>query len=306
MTERRSFPFLLVVLCLVGLGAALITYVRGLAAEIDTGAPSGGIPSLHEAAERGDLAAIQVAAKQPASLDQPLEHGEGARRGMTPLMCAATAGKTDAVQALIKAGAKVDAPRRDGKTALMLAVIEGNAAAAQALVDAKARVDARSNENWTAAMFAASRGDASVLRALLASGANVEFSNKWGQTALMIASQAGDPEKIKILLEARSPLNTTDGEGATAVAYAASSESPAGGLQLLIDSGADPKLADKSGLTPLMRAADRADQEKLAILLKAGAPTDSKDASGRTAAEWALARDDELGKQAAKLLGGGK
>lgn len=306
MPEKRSFPFLVAVLCLIALGAVLVTYVRGLSAEMEPGtAPTPGA-SLHDAAERGDLDAIQAAIKQKAALDQPLEHGEGSRRGMTPLMCAAAAGKTEAVQSLIKAGAKVNAGGRDGKTALMLAVIGGNAGAAQALIDAKALIDARSNENWTAVMFGASRADATLLRTLLAAGANVGFSNKWGQTALMIAAQTGDPEKVRLLVEAGAPLNAADNEGATGLASAASSEAPVPVLQLLIGAGADVKLADKNGVTPLMRAADRADLEKVTLLLKSGAPADAKDLSGRTAADWALARDDELGKEVAKAIAAGK
>jgi ankyrin repeat protein len=73
-------------------------------------------------------------------------------------------------------------------------------------------------------------------------------------------------------------------------------------LSVLLESGADHKIADSDGVTPLMKAADRGDTERVTLLLAHGADKSVKDELGRTALDWAIARDDELGRAVAKLF----
>ena len=63
-----------------------------------------------------------------------------------------------------------------------------------------------------------------------------------------------------------------------------------------------PNLADADGLTPLMRAADRGDVERVKALLAAKADAGAKDRLGRTARDWAESRDDDLGRAVAAVL----
>jgi len=304
MAEKRSFPLLVVAVCLAGLGAVLFVYVKGLSAEID---PSSALTpvsgSLHQLAEAGDAAGLKSALKRPGVvIDQPMDGVDKARRGMTPLMLAASCGKAEAAHELIVGGAKVDASTLDGKTPLILAVLSSDLPTVKALLGTQARVDARTGDGWTALMIAAGRGSHEILTAIIAAGANVEFKNKWGQTALMAAAMAGNPENVKALLEARAPVTAVDDDGRDALALATAGEGPVEVLSLLLGAGADVKAGDKDGVTPLMRAADRGDAEKVGVLLQAGAPKDAKDKLGRTAADWANSRDDDRGRDLAKLL----
>src|SRR5262247_2369778 len=73
---------------------------------------------------------------------------------------AVRAGDVDAVAAMLKAGADVDARDRHGQTGLMLAAHCGHRAVAEALIAAGANLDAAAKYNLTALMLAIVAGHA--------------------------------------------------------------------------------------------------------------------------------------------------
>lgn len=305
MAERKSVSFLLIVACLLAAGVVLIIQVNSLNREVQaTPSPATGSAAIVAAARQGDTRELERLIATRADVNAPIPDAlaQPGESGMTPLMFAALSGKAQAVEVLLNAGAKVDARARDGRNALMYAAGWSDAAAVRSLIDAGARLDARSEDQRTALMLAASRGTTESLDALIAAGANMEYKNRWGQTALIAAALVADAEKVNRLLRG-SPLNATDANGLTAlnVACGGSDESDAV-VDALLQAGADPKIADNDGVTPLMRAADRGNPARVAALIKAGAPLETRDQGGRSALDWALARDDEAGEAVARLL----
>lgn len=308
MAERKSGSFILVVICLVAAGVVLVMQVNSLSSDVQASTGTSGANSaMNAAARKGDAAELNRQITAKADVNTPVADGDSqpGEAGMTPLMFAAQSGTRDAVESLIKAGAKVDARAKDGRNALMYAAGWADGATVKALLDAGARIDARSDDQWTALMMAASRGSTESLDALIAAGANMEFKNRWGQTALICAALVADAEKVKKLIHG-SPLNATDASGMTALNVACGGvEDSNAVIAVLLEAGADSKIADSDGVTPLMRAADRGDAARTAMLLKAGSPVDTKDLSGRTAMDWAIARDDDAGRAVAELLKAG-
>ncbi len=306
--SRASLP--VVVILLVALGGFLFYAINELTGEIATKSPrteevSGPTLSLHEAAARGDVTALdQAFEKLKADPNATIQGGESWQSGMTPLMSAAYSGKRDAVARVLKAGGKADLRSKDGKTALFFAAGWADAATVKTLLDAGARIDARTDDGLTAAMIAAARGKAETLKALTDAGANVAFVNKWGETALIMAARTGDIEKVKILLTAGAQPDSRDNTGASALWVACSTGASLDVVKALLDAKADVKLADNDGVTPLMRAADRGDLELVKVLVAAGTPKDAKDHRGWTAEAWADSRDDEIGKSIVKVLKG--
>lgn len=305
----RGISLGLVVICLIGLGGILYYFIAQLSQDIPESQasaasavvrPVSGL-SLHEAAEKGDTAAILAAIKPAGSVDAVAE-GSGKSEGLTALQCAALAGKPEAVQTLLKAGAKVSARAKGGKTALIFAAGWGNAATVQAVLDGKPNVNERTDDRWTALMMAASRGDSGSIKVLIDAGADINDKNKWGQTALMAAARVGDFEKVAMLLQAGANVNEQDADGLTALAFACTADGALPSVQSLLAAKADPDLPDSEGVTPLMRAADMAAADKIAALLAAGVKKDVRDRDGRQAIDWARQRDDDAGKAAAKLL----
>ncbi|MDX2146061.1 MAG: ankyrin repeat domain-containing protein [Planctomycetota bacterium] len=255
--------------------------------------------SLHEAAEKGDVPSIRRAA-QSGNVDTHL--AEGPRKGMTPLMAAALAGKSVAVDELLKAGANVEARDAIGRSPLMYAALSGDAPTVRRLLEANARVDARDPDNWTPPLLAAYRGNVDALRLLIEFGANVNNKNKWGQTALMAAARSGDQATAEVVLAAKPDVNDQDETGDTALSLAAQTDTGYALIERLLAAGANVNIANEDGVTPLMRAADRGDKRLLVLLLERGAKARVKDDTGRDAAAWAKARDDEPGQVIARLL----
>jgi hypothetical protein len=177
------------------------------------------------------------------------------RGGWTALMYAARQGAAGAVRALAEAGSDLDARDPDGTSALIFAIINGHAAAAAVLIEKGANLSLPDNTGMTP-LYAA------VDMHTLASG--------FGRPDLTPAVVAGTLKTIDALLAAGADVNARLstrvfkrvynagdgrlGEGATPFMRAAR-----GGdvvvMQKLLAAGADPTLAQKSGVTPIHLAA---------------------------------------------------
>ena len=176
--------------------------------------------------------------------------------GMTALLYAARDGRTEAVRALIEAGAKIDNPGTGEKmTPLVMAIVNGHYDLALYLLNSGANPNlagdqgltplyATLDEEWAPYAYRpqpiAGRAEVSYLDlmdALLAHGANPNATltlKPW----------------FRSLPEDRSWVDPT---GATAFWRAAQSLD-IDAMNLLIKAGADPKLTSAEGVTPLMVA----------------------------------------------------
>lgn len=301
----RRLPVVIIIACLLVAGGVLLAAVREFGQEWQHGADySGGpMPAIHAAAQAGDAAGISRELSRGVAVDLSLEKGETWSIGMTPLMLASMNAKPEAVRTLLQAGANANARSRNGHTALILAAAWADAATVQALVEKGVLMDARTEEGWTALTLGAARGKAECVTALINAGADVNGRNKWGQTPLHLACQSGDADKVEAVLRAGPDVNIGDAiSGETPLLAAVRSGGSTEIVTMLIESRAQVDKPDHDGVTALMVAADRADQQKVTALLAAGASRTATDASGRTAAQWAEGRGDDLGGQVAELL----
>jgi ankyrin repeat protein len=183
--------------------------------------------------------------------------------GEPVLMTAARTGKVDAIELLLGRGADVNARESwFGETALMWAAAENHARTVQVLAEAGADVDARSTlldapvlefprsggpnsplprGGWTALMYAARDGALDAAGALAALGADLDA------TAVPQTDVPLKPEEIQRAIN--------DGVGTTALVFAiinAHYDLAA----LLLERGADPRIADMTGMTALYAAVD--------------------------------------------------
>lgn len=171
--------------------------------------------ALHELAKNGHAKAIREMARA-VDLDQrdPTDPQQ-----QTALHLAAWFRKTEAVEALIKAGASVNAKDAWARTPLMRAVESGDSKSALALLAAGADPRSEDQGGATALMHAAFQGDEKVIERLVEAGADGSKRDQEGRTALHWAVKSWarwDGEKVEALLRAGVDPDARDKTGATA------------------------------------------------------------------------------------------
>jgi ankyrin repeat protein len=197
------------------------------------------------------------------------------RGGWSAAMYAAREGATDAVRALADAGANLDLTDPEGTSALIVAIINGHWEAASALVDKGADVNLADIKGMTplyAAIDMHTLGD--TFGRPYPSAPVIEGSV--GMIKLLLAKGADPDSRLTgpILKRVYDAGDNRLGEGATPL-MRASRKCDVEVMQLLLAAGADPKLTQKSGNTPLM--------------LAAGAVSSSGDETQRISEEQAVA-----------------
>jgi uncharacterized protein len=139
---------------------------------------------------------------------------------------AAQAGDRQAVTALIKQAADVNAAQGDGMTALHWAAQRNDTDLARMLLYAGANVRATTRINgYTPLLLAARSGNADVMAPLFDSAADANGATANGTTALMFAAAAGNLEAVKTLLDHGADVNARESvRGLTPVMFAAASD----------------------------------------------------------------------------------
>ncbi len=253
---------------------------------------------IADVAMKGDMESVLSLAKQ-----HPNDVNAAQPDGGTALLWAAYWNDDAAVDALIAAGADVNAANRSGVTALSQACINANGRMVEALLKAGADANSFQQEGQSALMTAARAGSAEAVKALLDHGAEVNAKESWrGQTALMWAAAENHPAVVQILVDHGAEVNavssvfdfremkTKPGDvpmhfprgGFTALLFAAR-----GGFtdcaRILLDHGADIKIADPDNTSALVLAIINGHYDTAAFLVERKADPNAADSMGRAA-----------------------
>lgn len=178
------------------------------------------------------------------------------------LIAAAGSGQTDTVRALIREGADVNAKDASGRTAVLAAVHGRHADTVRALIDLGADVNKQDQRRDNPLLHAGAEGLLDMVRLLLEAGADTRRTNRFGGTALIPAAERGHIAVVEELLtHSDVDVNHVNNLGWTALLEAIILSDGGAAHQrivkLLLDHGADPRIADKDGVTPLEHAAKR-------------------------------------------------
>jgi ankyrin repeat protein len=192
---------------------------------------------LHEAAAKGDVAAIE---RLIAEGEKPNIQDSHSR---TPLLVAAYMKQNDAIRALLKVGANPNAMDID---------------------------------QYDIVTIAAVKNDVAMLKIALDGGASAKnVTSRYQGTALIAAAHLGHVEAVQMLIAAKAPLNHVNNLGWTALMEAIvlgnGDARHIAVVRALVEAGCDVNIADRGGLTPLQHARRRGFSEMARILENAGA-----------------------------------
>jgi ankyrin repeat protein len=216
--------------------------------------------------------------------------------GSTVLMHSAAGGSIGIMQALIEAGADVNAKNQRGATALHWAV--GDAPKTKLLLLNGAAVNAKTVEGRTPLYAAATLpAGAATMRHLLEAGADVHAATLPGVTPLFPAVNSS-VEMTRLLLDKGADPNHATLSGVTPILYTRD----AAVVELLVARGADVRARSKIGETALMDAAARGDLAAARLLLARGAEVNAADHRGYTPLLFAAQFDGDAADLVRLLL----
>jgi ankyrin repeat protein len=127
----------------------------------------------------------------------------------------------EVVEILLNAGAGIEthSDKYNGGTALHAAVETVQTDMAEALIKAGAKVNAKDDFNRTPLHIAVNVKNKELITLLLNNGADVNALDKFKNTPLHVAANAKDKEVIMVLLKAGADENAKDGKGMRPVDY---------------------------------------------------------------------------------------
>lgn len=178
------------------------------------------------------------------------------------LHAAAAQGSDEDIRRLAQAGADLNTRDGNGRTPLHVAAFQGHGATARALIAVGADPSLLDNQRYDAVTIAAVRDDVPTLKALLAAGASAKLiTSVYDGTALIAAAHLGHDGIVRELIRAGAPLDHVNNLGWTALIEAVVLGD--GGarhtetVRALLEAGADARIPDRNGATPLQLAQAR-------------------------------------------------
>ena len=189
----------------------------------------------------------------------------------TPVADAAQRGDLDAVRALLRDGADVNAAQGDGMTALHWAAQHDDDELVDVLLYAGARVDSGTRiGHYTPLHLAARAAGTTVVEMLLDAGSdpNAATTNS-GAAPLHLAAATGDPGVVATLADGGADVNGREGAwGQTPLIFAAANNRVVA-MDVLLKAGADPSLPAYSVDVAEQARADAAAERRLSEFLAA-------------------------------------
>ena len=260
---RRNSPVLLAILFL----SLLVIFFTSCAS------------SEARAARRGDLDAVKEFINDGGDVN------ERQRGGMTLLMHASAGGQVSTIDYLVGVGADVHMKDDNGLTALIHGASSGQNGSVNSLLSHGSEVNAVTNAGQTSLLIAASNDYSALVQTLLAAGGDFRKMDNAGWTALLkgLQKSASDPSGINqsswLLFQAGADFRV-DEKPVDTIAFTSAGSGNRDVLQLLLDRGLNPGIADSRGNTLLHAGAGQ--PEMLSYLLDLGLNPNMQNSQGET------------------------
>jgi uncharacterized protein len=225
------------------------------------------ISPLEHATSKGHKEIAQVL-RSALEADDPSKR-EADRR----LRAAAERGDPTAAALAVRAGARVETRDERGRTPLLLAATKDRLGVARLLIYLGADPDALDDRHDTPWLVTGVTGSVDMLEALLPAEPDLTIRNRFGGTSLIPASERGHVGYVRRAVRTGIDVNHVNDLGWTALLEAVILGDGSRRYQqivtILLDAGADPKIADRQGVTALQHAERRGQPEVTRILRNA-------------------------------------
>ena len=184
-----------------------------------------------------------------------------------PIHFAADRGDLGAVQRFItEQPALMDRRDHDNRTPLLRAAYGGHAEMMEWLLDQGADPEAHDVYRWHALYIASHQGHTALVSILLDRGFDINRRANHGMVPLMTAAVHGHVGVVELLLSRKEiEIDRQDNIGWTAL-YLASFNNHSEVIELLLRAGADPRISDNDGDTPLGVARNYSYEECIPLL----------------------------------------
>jgi ankyrin repeat protein len=209
----------------------------------------------------------------PASAQTPPTQAEIA--AYSGLHKAAAADDMTAIHALRAQGAAIDARDANGRTPFIVAAFLKRHAAMRALAAAGADVNALDSQIYDAVTIAAVADDPETMSIAISLGNKAtNITSRYVGTALIAAAHLGHDEVVRRLIAAGAPLDHVNNLGWTALIEAVvlgdGGPRHVASAEALLKAKANPNIADRSGVTPLVHAERRGFTRMAEVIRAAG------------------------------------
>ncbi|GMH40093.1 hypothetical protein BSKO_07997 [Bryopsis sp. KO-2023] len=227
-----------------------------------------GTSAIHFASCKSHLDIVQLLLSKGVDID--VEDGAG----RTPLHYAVIGGAAEVVKLLLKKGVWIDAYDKDDDTPMHLAVRTANEAMVKLLLKGGAKLNIRNSKGLSVLGDALANKQVEMAKILMENGADFEEKAK-GFSLLHLVSGLGDAPTLEFALSYLHPTKVAGPGGVTPLHCAA-----IGGaticIEILLQHGADPKVADEDGRTPYQWAREGEAGEDILKLLRTGSEKKKK------------------------------
>ncbi|KAF6206054.1 hypothetical protein GE061_017279 [Apolygus lucorum] len=205
-----------------------------------------GTTALFFAAQSGYTEIASILLRHGTPVDIPSVDGG------TPLFVACQYAHLDMIQLLIKHGSRVNGQMKDGATPLFIAAQNGHCSVVSLLLTHGARVSTPRLDSATPLWIAAQMNHSDVCKMLLLAGHPVDALRKNGATPLFKAAHKGYIDVVHELLKYKPNLDLLpNGESAL---HAACLFGHLPVVKMLMRAGAEPKLVNADGFSPIQLA----------------------------------------------------
>lgn len=171
-------------------------------------------------------------------------------------------GNIEEVQTALKKGINVNTTDEKKRSLLLIATANKDLDMARLLVSNGADVNQQDDIQDSPFLYAGAEGQVELLKLYLANGARFDIFNRYRGSALIPACERGHVETVRLLANTKDfPIDHINRLGWTglleAVILGNGSQKYVDIVEILIEAGSDPSIADADGITPLQHAKNR-------------------------------------------------